>query len=80
MGFVKDVRLPRHVLPDSYIITLIPFLVEGNYTVHGLVEINAHIVDAPNSCENKVRTDIEEKNLRGLIQYLIATFTLPIYR
>ena len=56
MRYVKDVRLPRHVLPDSYIITLVPYLVEGNYTVDGLVEINAHIADAPNSCENKVRT------------------------
>ena len=58
MGFVKDVRLPRHVLPDSYIITLIPYLVEGNYTVDGLVEINARIADAPNSCDNKVMTNI----------------------
>ena len=28
MGFVRDVRLPRHVIPEVYNLTLIPFIVE----------------------------------------------------
>ena len=31
IGFVRDVRLPRHTVPENYDITLIPFIIEVNY-------------------------------------------------
>lgn len=34
-----DVRLPRSVLPKSYHIKIIPFIIEGNFTFHGEVDI-----------------------------------------
>jgi len=34
-----DWRLPRSLLPRQYKVRLLPFLVEGNFTTHGRVEI-----------------------------------------
>jgi hypothetical protein len=36
---VSDVRLPRHVLPERYVVHLTPFIAEGNFTIEGLVDI-----------------------------------------
>ena len=36
---VTDVRLPIHVLPESYVIHLTPFIIEGNYSIEGHVAI-----------------------------------------
>ena len=33
MGFVRDVRLPRHALPEVYNLTLIPFIEEVSSVV-----------------------------------------------
>ena len=33
---VTDVRLPLHVLPESYVIHLTPFIIQGNYTIEGI--------------------------------------------
>ena len=54
MGFVKDVRLPRHVLPVSYNLSLVPFIIENNYTIDGNIRIESNIVEAENNCEDKV--------------------------
>ena len=54
MGFVKDVRLPRHVLPVSYNLSLIPFIIENNYTIDGNIRIESNIVEAENNCDDKV--------------------------
>ena len=54
MGFVKDVRLPRHVLPVSYNLSLVPFIIENNYTIDGNVRIESNIVEAENNCDDKV--------------------------
>ncbi|XP_023321022.1 aminopeptidase N [Eurytemora carolleeae] len=53
MGFVKDVRLPRHVLPVSYNLSLIPFIIENNYTIDGNIRIESNIVEAENNCDDK---------------------------
>lgn len=34
-----DWRLPRSLLPRQYKVRLLPFLIEGNFTTHGRVEI-----------------------------------------
>lgn len=36
---IHNLRLPRAIEPISYNITLVPFLMEGNYTFHGEVKI-----------------------------------------
>lgn len=33
MGFIRDVRLPRHALPEVYNLTLIPFIEEVSLKV-----------------------------------------------
>ncbi|KAL6443877.1 hypothetical protein ACFW04_001721 [Cataglyphis niger] len=38
-----DVRLPRAVVPDSYELSLIPFIWEGNFTFHGEVKILVNV-------------------------------------
>lgn len=40
-----DVRLPRAIIPISYNISLIPFLIEGNFTFHGTVNIHIKVVE-----------------------------------
>jgi len=41
---IVDVRLPRSVIPISYNITLIPFMIEDNFTFSGDVQILVKIV------------------------------------
>ena len=36
---VTDVRLPRHLVPESYRLKLIPFIVPDNFTIRGYVEV-----------------------------------------
>ena len=57
MGFVKDVRLPRHVDPVSYNLSLTAFIIADNYTIDGqlLMEANVNTTMISNDCENKVR-------------------------
>jgi len=54
VGFVRDVRLPKHVLPSTYDLKLIPFIKPDNYTIGGSININANVVkDGDNWCEEK---------------------------
>ena len=39
MERVKDVRLPTHLVPVSYDIRLIPFIIPGNFTIRGGVKV-----------------------------------------
>ena len=32
---VTDVRLPIHIVPETYVIHLTPFIIQGNYTIEG---------------------------------------------
>ncbi len=43
---VTDVRLPRHLLPERYAVHLTPFLIVGNFTIPGHVEIKIHVVQS----------------------------------
>ncbi|KAL5283636.1 hypothetical protein ACFFRR_006103 [Megaselia abdita] len=45
----KDVRLPRSIVPVTYNVSIIPFLVEGNFTFHGFVRILVNITE---DCNN----------------------------
>lgn len=45
----KDVRLPRSIVPVTYNVSIIPFLVEGNFTFHGFVKILVNITE---DCNN----------------------------
>lgn len=45
----KDVRLPRSIAPVKYNVSIIPFLVEGNFTFHGEVKILINIME---DCNN----------------------------
>jgi len=55
MGFVKKVRLPRHVNPVSYNLKLTAFIIADNYTIDGqlLMEANVNTTMISNDCENK---------------------------
>ena len=57
-GFVRDMRLPRHVIPTAYNLTLTPFIVPDNYTIQGSVTIDAVIREAENKCDYKVKTKL----------------------
>jgi hypothetical protein len=36
---VTDVRLPRHLVAEKYKLKLIPFIIPGNFTIKGSVEV-----------------------------------------
>jgi hypothetical protein len=50
--FVKDVRLPNHVVPVHYDLHLTPFIEEGNFTTSGTVILNFTVV--PDNESNQV--------------------------
>jgi hypothetical protein len=54
-GFVRDMRLPRHVVPSAYSLVLTPFIVPDNYTIAGSVNITAKIMAAGNKCNYKAQ-------------------------
>ena len=54
-GFVRDIRLPRHVVPLTYNLTLTPFIIPDNYTIQGTMDMTATIQEAENKCDNKVQ-------------------------
>ena len=59
----RDVRLPKHVLPSTYDLRLIPFIKADNYTIGGSININANVVkDGENSCQGKVQPQDEIPN------------------
>jgi len=39
---VRDVRLPRHLVPVNYKLELVPFIVPDNFTIRGYAEIEMH--------------------------------------
>ena len=41
---VQDVRLPRHLNPIDYRMYLTPFIIEGNFTIEGYVEIDIDVL------------------------------------
>jgi hypothetical protein len=53
-GFVRDMRLPRHVIPQTYNLSLTPFIIPDNYTIQGAITINANTQEADNKCNSKV--------------------------
>lgn len=40
-----DVRLPKSLVPDYYEIHIIPFIFEGNFTFHGVVDIIINVTE-----------------------------------
>lgn len=42
-------RLPGDLLPSSYVIRLLPFIEEGNFTTDGYVEITFNVVQDTNN-------------------------------
>ena len=40
-----DVRLPRAIRPDSYLIKIMPFIYEGNFTFNGEVSIVVNVTE-----------------------------------
>jgi hypothetical protein len=52
-GFCRDMRLPRHVIPTMYNITLTPFILPGNYTIAGILNMAAKMKTADNKCNYK---------------------------
>jgi hypothetical protein len=64
-GFVRDMRLPHHVIPQTYNLSLTPFIIPDNYTIQGSITINAVTQEAENKCDSKVgeiKTTTTEKN------------------
>ena len=67
-GFVRDMRLPRHIVPSAYNLSLTPFIIPDNYTIQGTIDILATTQQADNKCDSKVRG-------RTKGQYEITKFT-----
>ena len=67
----EDMRLPRDVLPSSYIIQLLPLFEEGNFTTQGCIEILVECKNATknismNAADLKINsTSIIVRNLNG---------------
>lgn len=45
----EDLRLPRDILPRSYEVTLLPILIEGNFTTEGYVSISVDCIQSTNN-------------------------------
>lgn len=45
----EDLRLPRTILPRLYQVTLLPILIEGNFTTEGSVSILVDCVQSTNN-------------------------------
>jgi len=41
---VTDVRLPRHLVPKKYTLSLVPFIIPDNFTIKGYVEVEMEAV------------------------------------
>ena len=50
---MRDMRLPRHVVPLTYSLSLVPFIVPDNYTIAGSLNLAAKIRTADNKCNYK---------------------------
>ena len=44
-GLVDDIRLPRNLLPEKYTIRLTPYILEGNFTINGHVDIDLNVTN-----------------------------------
>jgi len=42
---VRDVRLPRHLVPVNYKLELVPFIVPDNFSIRGYAEIEMHCTE-----------------------------------
>jgi aminopeptidase N len=42
----EDLRLPRNILPRLYEVTLLPILIEGNFTTEGSVSISVDCIQS----------------------------------
>ena len=58
---VKDVRLPSHLRPISYNVSLVPFIIPDNYTIRGsvIITLKATIGGARNITVHSADTDID---------------------
>ena len=58
---VKDVRLPSHLSPISYNVSLIPFIISDNYTIRGsvIITLKAAIGGAKNITVHSADIDID---------------------
>nr|CAD7255859.1 unnamed protein product [Timema shepardi] len=64
-----EYRLPTSVVPDRYVITLIPNLDDGNFTFVGTVEITLNVTNATNSITvhaNDLEIDNESVSVHSL--------------
>ena len=52
MGFVRDVRLPVHAIPDWYNITLVPFIIEVYFYF---------LFKVPHRCINKFKMKVRKR-------------------
>lgn len=77
----KDVRLPRSIVPVTYNVSIIPFLVEGNFTFRGYVKILVNITgDCNNITLHSTDLDIMNgttvKDLHGNVFAIKNTYTV----
>ena len=42
---MTDVRLPRHLVPVKYTLSLIPFIIPDNFSIKGYVEVEMEAVE-----------------------------------
>ena len=62
--FVKDVRLPKHVVPQHYDVHLTPFIEEGNFTTSGSVTLTFTVVK-----DSAITEVILEKHFLLILNY-----------
>ena len=79
---IKDVRLPTHLKPLAYKVSLIPFIIPGNFTIKGSVVISLKAIEsgANNITIHSIATNISHEsgkmrhihNILNCVSYVIA--------
>ena len=71
---VKDVRLPTHLKPLHYRVSLVPFIIPDNFTIKGSVSIT---LEATTGGANNITVHTADTNIThasGLITLLLIHF------
>ena len=71
----KDVRLPTHLKPLAYNVSLVPFIIPGNFTIKGsvLITLKAMESGANNITIHSIATKISHDT--GILSRLYYMFT-----
>jgi len=65
---VRDVRLPRHLVPVNYKLELVPFIVPDNFSIRGYAEIEMHCTEGAFNVTLHVADMVVENDTVALVE------------